>query len=240
MCNLYSIINRPQAIRELRARMRDKSRRFPDYFDPIVRNAEDDAPELVVARRGMTAPLQFGGQSVTNIRNVASPHWRSWLSARNRCLVPVTSFCEYADTKPRKTPTWFALSEERPLFVQRPAKAVGDEAWAAPLLSAHSNVPTCRPVSFRRQFGRTCSLRLVVSRVTSRIVRPRRQRDDPRLIGCTRQGFEQVRFIDSHALLNVGHGFFFGGERHGRAAPFADRVSLDRDGVAHFRFPLVG
>jgi putative SOS response-associated peptidase YedK len=125
MCNLYSIINRPQAIGELRARMRDKSRRFPDYFGPIVRNAEDDAPELVVARRGMTAPLQFGGQSVTNIRNVASPHWRSWLSARNRCLVPVTSFCEYADTKPRKTPTWFALSEERPLFVQRPAKAVG-------------------------------------------------------------------------------------------------------------------
>jgi putative SOS response-associated peptidase YedK len=35
-------------------------------------------------------------------------------------LVPATSFCAYAD-KPdqetkRKTPTWFALSEERPLF----------------------------------------------------------------------------------------------------------------------------
>jgi putative SOS response-associated peptidase YedK len=30
--------------------------------------------------------------------------------------VPVTSFCEYADTKPRKTPKWFALSEDRPLF----------------------------------------------------------------------------------------------------------------------------
>ena len=27
-----------------------------------------------------------------------------------------TSFCEYADTKPRKTPKWFALSENRPLF----------------------------------------------------------------------------------------------------------------------------
>jgi putative SOS response-associated peptidase YedK len=45
-----------------------------------------------------------------------SPHWRGWLSARTRCLVPATSFCEYADTKPRKTPTWFALSEDRPLF----------------------------------------------------------------------------------------------------------------------------
>jgi len=37
-------------------------------------------------------PPQFGGQPVTNIRNVASPHWRGWL-ARNRCLVPATSFC---------------------------------------------------------------------------------------------------------------------------------------------------
>jgi putative SOS response-associated peptidase YedK len=25
-------------------------------------------------------------------------------------------FCEYADTKPRKTPMWFALGEDRPLF----------------------------------------------------------------------------------------------------------------------------
>ena len=29
--------------------------------------------------------------------------------------MPFTSFCEYADTKPRKTPTWFALDGERPL-----------------------------------------------------------------------------------------------------------------------------
>jgi putative SOS response-associated peptidase YedK len=29
--------------------------------------------------------------------------------------VPFTSFCEYADTKPRKTPTWFALNDDRQL-----------------------------------------------------------------------------------------------------------------------------
>jgi len=68
-----------------------------------------------MARWGMPGPPQFGGQPVTNIRNVASPHWRGWLS-RNRCLVPATSFCEYADTKPRETPTWFAISEDEPLF----------------------------------------------------------------------------------------------------------------------------
>ena len=53
---------------------------------------------------------------MTNIRNLDSPHWRGWLGVRNRCLVPATSFCEYADTKPRKTPIWFALDEDRPLF----------------------------------------------------------------------------------------------------------------------------
>ena len=29
--------------------------------------------------------------------------------------MPFTSFCKYADTKPRKPPTWFALGDDRPL-----------------------------------------------------------------------------------------------------------------------------
>ena len=65
-----------------------------------------------MARWGMPGPPQFGGQPVTNIRNVESPHWRRWLGQASRCIVPATSFCEYADTKPRKTPKWFALSED--------------------------------------------------------------------------------------------------------------------------------
>ena len=69
-----------------------------------------------MARWGMPGPRQFGGQPVTNIRNVRSPHWRGWLGKRFRCIVPATSFCEYADTKPRKTPTWFVLNVGRPLF----------------------------------------------------------------------------------------------------------------------------
>jgi putative SOS response-associated peptidase YedK len=47
---------------------------------------------------------------------IGSPYWRGWLGKQNRCIVPATSFCEYADTKPRKTPKWFALSRDRPLF----------------------------------------------------------------------------------------------------------------------------
>jgi putative SOS response-associated peptidase YedK len=30
--------------------------------------------------------------------------------------VPVNSFCEWAQNKPKKTPTWFALDDGRPLF----------------------------------------------------------------------------------------------------------------------------
>jgi putative SOS response-associated peptidase YedK len=64
---------------------------------------------------GLPGPPQFGGAPITNIRNTASPHWRGWLDVGHRCVVPFNSFCEYADTKPRKTPTWFALDEDRPL-----------------------------------------------------------------------------------------------------------------------------
>ena len=54
---------------------------------------------------------------ISNIRNVKSAHWRASLEPESRCVVPFTSFCEWADTKPRKTPTWFALDESRPLAV---------------------------------------------------------------------------------------------------------------------------
>ena len=80
-----------------------------------MRNAPDGVRELMLARWGMPGPPQFGGAPITNIRNTKSPHWRAWLKPENRCVVPFNSFCEYADTKPRKTPTWFAFNEDRPL-----------------------------------------------------------------------------------------------------------------------------
>nr|WP_246689439.1 SOS response-associated peptidase family protein [Methylobacterium sp. WL19] len=60
--------------------------------------------------------MQFGEHPVTNVRNVKSPHWQPWLKPEYRCLVPVSSFSEYANTKPKKTPTWFALGDDRHLF----------------------------------------------------------------------------------------------------------------------------
>jgi putative SOS response-associated peptidase YedK len=89
---------------------------FPDQMAPIVCHGPDGERELVVARWGMPSLPQFGGAPITNIRNLNSPHWRRWLWRSSRCIFPATSFCEYADTKPRKTPKWFALGDDRPLF----------------------------------------------------------------------------------------------------------------------------
>lgn len=121
VCNLYSQTKGQQAIREATRAMTDRTGNmpllpgiFPDYLAPIVRNTPDGR-ELTMARWGMPAPLQFGVAPITNIRNTKSAHRRAWLQIGHRCVVPFTSFCEYADTKPRKTPTWFALSDDRPL-----------------------------------------------------------------------------------------------------------------------------
>lgn len=122
MCNLYSMTRNQAAILELARAMRDTTGNlpplpgiFPDQMAPVVHNALDGVRELGMLRWGMPCPPAFGTQAVTNIRNTKSPHWRRWLKPENRCVVPFTSFCEYEDTKPRKTATWFALNEKRPL-----------------------------------------------------------------------------------------------------------------------------
>jgi putative SOS response-associated peptidase YedK len=122
MCNLYSMTKNQAAILALARAMRDSAGNvpimtaiFPDFMAPVVRQAPDGVRELAMLRWGMPCPPTYGTQAVTNIRNTASPHWRAWLKPENRCLVPFTSFCEYEDTKPRKTATWFALDESRPV-----------------------------------------------------------------------------------------------------------------------------
>lgn len=123
MCNLFSITAGPSAIRELTRAMADTTGNlapqpavFPDQPAPVVRNLEDGGRELTLMRWGFPAPPNAGSHPVTNVRNTRSPYWRAWLKPEWRCVVPATSFSEYEDTKPRKTPTWFALDESRPLF----------------------------------------------------------------------------------------------------------------------------
>lgn len=123
MCNLYSVTRGQAAIREFTRAMHDRTGNlpslpgiFPDYLAPIVRNVDGERT-LEMARWGLPGPKKFGEKPVTNVRNVASSHWRRWLGPDNRCLVPMTSFCEYATIEGKKVPTWFAKDADRPLMV---------------------------------------------------------------------------------------------------------------------------
>jgi putative SOS response-associated peptidase YedK len=128
MCNLYSLTKGQQAIRDLASAMRDLAGNlpvlpgiFPDHRAPVVRTAPDGVRELALARWGMPSPtLALKGRNsdpgVTNVRNLASPHWRRWLGLESRCVVPFTSFSEN-ELLPdgSRPPVWFALDETRPL-----------------------------------------------------------------------------------------------------------------------------
>jgi putative SOS response-associated peptidase YedK len=95
---------------------------YPDYPAPIILKGADGAREMRDVRWGMPSSkkalydaaakradkLRAKGQDVdfpqllrmepdkgtTNIRNTSSPHWKPWLGAANRCLVPFTAFSE--------------------------------------------------------------------------------------------------------------------------------------------------
>lgn len=105
ICNLYNQTTTQEAMRQLfkGLEMTDRAgnvapgRVYPDQLAPIIRH-DGEALELVKARWGMPSPPSVlktaRDPGVTNIRNLASPHWRRWLGPAHRCLVPVTAFAE--------------------------------------------------------------------------------------------------------------------------------------------------
>jgi hypothetical protein len=66
-------------------------------------------------------PMEASRSPTSGTSQVRTGVCGGWLKRENRCIVPATSFCEYDDAKPRKTPTWFALNDDRPLFAFRRA-----------------------------------------------------------------------------------------------------------------------
>jgi putative SOS response-associated peptidase YedK len=127
MSNLYSVTTSQEAIRALAKALgewRDSTGNlqplpavFPDQMAPVVRTTPDGAHELVMMRWGFPSPTAGAGPAlVTNVRNSASHWWRPWLAKpAQRCLVPVTSFCEYLGHRPA-VPHWFAQDEARSPF----------------------------------------------------------------------------------------------------------------------------
>src|SRR5690606_528982 len=56
----------------------------PDRIGPVIRKRVDGALEWAAMRWGLPGPPQFGALPVTNLRNVASAHWRPLLGVEHR------------------------------------------------------------------------------------------------------------------------------------------------------------
>lgn len=126
MCNLYSHTKGQKAIRDIANAMggdwldsagnlEAQAGIFPDSVAPVVRTTPQGR-ELLKMRWGFPSPPQAKSKYTTNVRKTTSSFWKPWLKPEYRCLVPVTSFCEYDWRSGKAVPTWFALDETRPLF----------------------------------------------------------------------------------------------------------------------------
>lgn len=129
MCNLYRMTSNAQAIAQLfRADAAGRnlpalSEIYPDSEAPVV-VGEGTGRSLAMMRWGWP-PFGEVKRPITNVRNLASPMWRSALAdPARRCLVPVTAFSEWSAAPDpqtgRKRKHWFDLlpnsHESDPLF----------------------------------------------------------------------------------------------------------------------------
>ena len=86
---------------------------YPDREAPVLRQV-GGALTLERMTWGVPPPAKVA-RPVTNVRNLASPFWRSMLQTpERRCLVPVTSFCEWAGEAGSKSKVWFGMANEAP------------------------------------------------------------------------------------------------------------------------------
>src|SRR4030095_1375558 len=123
MCNLYSLNKGQDALKRFFRVTQDDTGNtpplpviFPNGMAPMVRQ-DGDGRVMELMRWGFPPPLNYSRPAtpVTNVRNLKSSYWRSWLKHEPRCLVPATSFSEWTDCRPKVT-HWFALADSQPLF----------------------------------------------------------------------------------------------------------------------------
>ena len=121
MCNLYRMTSTVAEIAKTigsfdgdRSNLPSFDAIYPNREAPILRQ-QDGKLKLETILWGVPPPAK-GSRPVTNVRNLASPFWRSMLnSPEQRCLVPVTSFCEWEGEAGSKRKVWFGRTDT-PLF----------------------------------------------------------------------------------------------------------------------------
>lgn len=129
MCNLYSMTATVDELRRIFGSFAGDTTNLPPFDEiypgrqaPVLRRDEGGGLALEMMTWGFPGPVSAGSRPVTNVRNLASPFWRGTLNdVARRCIVPVTSFCEWsAEPDPetlRKVKVWFAMhQDEHPLF----------------------------------------------------------------------------------------------------------------------------
>ncbi|QFY63530.1 SOS response-associated peptidase (plasmid) [Rhizobium grahamii] len=120
----------------------------PDQWAPVLRNTADGRKQLANCRWGLPSPTYVQKKAaearaeklrkkgapvdmdellrmepdggVTNVRNLALPHWKRWFGVEHRCLAPVTSFAEPDHSSKEeggKTPNaWFSTNPDKPIM----------------------------------------------------------------------------------------------------------------------------
>ena len=135
MCNLYRLrTTRDEVASYFRADPTPAAPQEKDYVSPgrpglVVR---DTGAGLAIETMGWGWPPPRNARGpVVNVRNYASPMWRSAIAEpARRCLVPVTEFQEWSvgpdPITGKKRPHWFRLPS-RPIFafagIWRPSEA---------------------------------------------------------------------------------------------------------------------
>lgn len=119
---------------------------FPKRLAWVVRK-QDGARALDLMTWGFPPPPR-SRTPVTNVRNLASPFWRSALGRpHRRCLVPVTEFCEWEGEAGSKRERWFSLTAS-PLFAFAGVWRPTDTGKAFAFLTCEPN-PLVAPVHAR-------------------------------------------------------------------------------------------
>jgi putative SOS response-associated peptidase YedK len=136
MCNRYRQVKTREDLsrifeaRPIADRPEPASELFPKRLGAVIRK-EAGERVLDVMSWGFPPPPKSRAP-VTNVRNLASPFWRSALNRTDRrCLVPVTEFCEWEGEPGAKRERWFSLPASEVFAfagVWRPVEA--DRAFA--------------------------------------------------------------------------------------------------------------
>lgn len=126
MCNLYNMTATVDEMRRVFGSFDGDTTNlppfdeiFPGQMAPVLRRKQDERLGLEMMKWGFPGPQAAGSRAVTNVRNLSSPFWRNALQQpARRCIVPVTSFCEWTGEVGRKQKVWFELTREHesPLF----------------------------------------------------------------------------------------------------------------------------